>query len=514
VLSETEPAFNAFTNTPDFNVRPTVNGTNVLLAGEASAQTQQVYSAQAGTVVGVQSNTIANAITNFNDTIHGERGGANLHALADGSGAGFLSALQYGQVVAMVAASNAWSTAYGWGNHATNGYVTQTITNGLASETRVVAATNDLDVAISGRGYATNGQPVTLAQLPSHVLTNGALYLTPTDTRAATLPNLTQMSNVWVTATGVGIGTNAPATTLDVNGDTTVRGSVKQNTAASTNYFAGRTGIGTASPAYPFVVSASGGMGLEFGTSGGLGAGPFIQSYDRTTSQNSNLTFYAKDYRFYNSTTAKEVLTTSGGSVGIGTNAPATTLDVNGAATIRGNVNVSGYNITGVNSATVSNLTAASSITLGGEVRTNWHDSAGYAPLFHAYNLAATSYSPAAWSNIANNAIVVDTHGGFSTNTYKYTIPRTGYWLFTAEYGIGAAGTGTYYIRLIDNLAVVKGVGSAYSVNAVTPRPVISAILYMTNNATIQAQVYSEVPSTIYGNNSGDGFIQGQWLHF
>jgi hypothetical protein len=164
-------------------------------------------------------------------------------------------ALQYGQVVAMVAASNAWSTAYGGGNHATNGYVTQTITNGLASEARVVAASNTLDVAISGRGYATNGQPVTLAQLPSQVLTNGALYLTPTDTRAATLPNLTEGSN-WVASAGAfGIGSAGRQIATTVQGATIISNSV------------GRTLSILGATAMPSVLGTPA-LGVAFGGSG------------------------------------------------------------------------------------------------------------------------------------------------------------------------------------------------------------------------------------------------------
>jgi hypothetical protein len=75
----------------------TVGGTNLvdMLAGKVPTNDTRVV----------------NAITNFNDTIHGTRGGLNLHNLADADGAGFYSADHYKAVTSMKGRTNVWNSA-------------------------------------------------------------------------------------------------------------------------------------------------------------------------------------------------------------------------------------------------------------------------------------------------------------------------------------------------------------------------------------------------------------------
>ena len=80
-----------------------------------------------------QTTFVINALTNFTDAIHGTRGGLNLHALADGSGAGFLSADHYKAVQSMKGRTNVWDSAV------TNGQTNVTL--GLASGTTVTRPT-------------------------------------------------------------------------------------------------------------------------------------------------------------------------------------------------------------------------------------------------------------------------------------------------------------------------------------------------------------------------------------
>ncbi|MEI6413888.1 MAG: hypothetical protein WCP34_06445 [Pseudomonadota bacterium] len=91
---------------------PRSNPSNWISLAQVPAQTTQLYVASAGAAAslsaGADSNRLAAALTNMSDSIHGARSGGNLHALADGSGAGFLSALQYLQVVSMAGRTNVW----------------------------------------------------------------------------------------------------------------------------------------------------------------------------------------------------------------------------------------------------------------------------------------------------------------------------------------------------------------------------------------------------------------------
>lgn len=53
--------------------------------------------------------------------------------------------------------TSSWDTAYGWGDHATNGYVTASVTNGLATEAYVIASTSGIhEAGISYADGATN----------------------------------------------------------------------------------------------------------------------------------------------------------------------------------------------------------------------------------------------------------------------------------------------------------------------------------------------------------------------
>jgi hypothetical protein len=63
-------------------------------------------------VTGLQSALDGKVPTNgMNDTIHGARGGLNLHSLADANGAGFYSADHYKAVTSMKGRTNVWDSA-------------------------------------------------------------------------------------------------------------------------------------------------------------------------------------------------------------------------------------------------------------------------------------------------------------------------------------------------------------------------------------------------------------------
>jgi hypothetical protein len=91
-----------------------------------------------------------------------------------------------------------------------------------------------------------------------------------------------------------------------------------------------RVGIGTASPAVKFVVSNAGASGFEVDPSGGVGGGPVLQAYNRSTSAYMAQSYYALSHTFNvgsgGSTRAVDI--TSSGNVGIGTTSPNGALHV------------------------------------------------------------------------------------------------------------------------------------------------------------------------------------------
>jgi hypothetical protein len=94
------------------------------------------------------------------DTIHGARGGLNLHSLADANGAGFYSADHYKAVTSMKGRTNVWDSAI------TNGQTNVVL--GLASGTTVATAT-------------AGSEPATLDQVLSLLESSSTLYLSPSN---------------------------------------------------------------------------------------------------------------------------------------------------------------------------------------------------------------------------------------------------------------------------------------------------------------------------------------------
>ncbi len=122
---------------------------------------------------------------------------------------------------------------------------------------------------------------------------------------------------------------------LSVYDGTTHNFVVKGN---GTTLIQGNVGIGTTSPAVKFVVSNAGASGFEVDPTGGVGSGPVLQAYNRSTSAYMAQSYYALSHTFNvgsgGSTRAVDI--TSAGNVGIGTTSPVVKLQVDGTITSTG----------------------------------------------------------------------------------------------------------------------------------------------------------------------------------
>jgi hypothetical protein len=175
----------------------------------------------------------------------------------------------------------------------------------------------------------------------------------------------------------------------------------------------GNVGIGTTTPALPFVVSNAGSGGLEINHSGGVGGGTYIQSYNRAASVYIHNTNYASSQTWY--TDATRAMDLVSGSLGVGTSSPS--------ARITAQINAGNYLLDLINGSET-----------GFALRTYNHGSASAPGLVFTQGL---------YYGTTENAAIKFYRGGGAT----------GGWLaFTA-------GAGTEYMRIADGGNV--GIGTA-----------------------------------------------------
>ena len=147
----------------------------------------------------------------------------------------------------------------------------------------------------------------------------------------------TAESGLNVTSGNIGIGTDNPSETLDVNGDARFRGAIVGVTTfqddvnigvgGTTAFFdvsTGRLGIGVNNPQRPLEIRAAV-AALRLTDSDNNATTEIIQDFLTTQINNSG----AGDIRF-NNNGSEVIRIDSGGNVGIGTDNPAVALDVNG----------------------------------------------------------------------------------------------------------------------------------------------------------------------------------------
>jgi trimeric autotransporter adhesin len=150
--------------------------------------------------------------------------------------------------------SDNWNTAFGWGNHATSGYL-KTEADGIIGN-EIVNASNGTLVR-SGSG--TGASPFTLGL---NLANSNSWSAVQTFTATSLFPG----SGIWNAAGYVGIGTTSPGATLEVVGNIKMSG--------SSSATAGLSVTGPALGGPPAIEGLSGGGGSvkgQLGTSGGVG---------------------------------------------------------------------------------------------------------------------------------------------------------------------------------------------------------------------------------------------------
>jgi len=240
----------------------------------------------------------------------------------------------------------------------------------------------------------------------------------------------------------VGIGTAAPATTLDVSGTTTLKGTTNLSNNNIINI--ANAGIGTAAPAYKLDVIGSGSDNIvcRLQSGGGNTSTTYVNTgasnLDVGTGSGGHFVYGYGSYPLYFGTNGSEKMRiTSTGNVGIGTSTPEYTLDVNGIV-----------------------KTKNPYLLVTGNQNNNVTSNNG--------------------EKLKFNTIFADTHNGFSTSQYVYTVPRTGYYLIGA--GIYLNSTGRVILIAGGNPQVVfvNGVSSTTYGNSI--------IMYCTQGDAVYLQ--------------------------
>ena len=210
-----------------------------------------------------------------------------------------------GTIAATGGNSTNWNTAYGWGNHASAGYLTS------------YTETDTLD-SVTDRG-ATTTNAVTVGNLTSTGIDDNA---------TSTAITIDSSQNI-------GIGASSPAAKLDVNG------SIQAVQTTGTKIALGATTFVSGS-------STIADYGITYNDEG--------LSFDTNLAGFTNMKFHTNR--------TERLRISPNGNVGIGTTNPTTALDVNGTVTAT-SFSGDGSNLTGISAGVTTGKAIAMAIVFG-----------------------------------------------------------------------------------------------------------------------------------------------------
>jgi hypothetical protein len=162
-------------------------------------------------VTGLQGALDGKVATNgFTDTIHGVRGGLNLHNLADANGAGFYSADHYKAVTSMKGRTNVWDSAVPStpaGIAAAGGVTTNSIPGPGCTDLGATPTVTITGLTVSQRAAPTGVYTVSVAQAASRYV----YALEVTSTNQYVLASNLYLQGSW-SITGTNVLTLVPCT--------------------------------------------------------------------------------------------------------------------------------------------------------------------------------------------------------------------------------------------------------------------------------------------------------------
>ena len=262
----------------------------------------------------------------------------------------------------------------------------------------ITALTSDVTLSGFSAGSATAtiaASAVTSAKILDGTITSADL----TSSVATALWSINGSGDVSRTSGNVGIGTASPVKLLDL-----------QSSSSGTEFLLSLTKPN---------LSSGAGSGLTFGKTLTTDNSAYIYYYDDSTVANRRIGFGNFGY-------ASQMVITNGGKVGIGTNSPTATLDVNGTAKFRAGVN-----------AAVRVITAAGSISV---------TTADYIVCVNKTTGAATTVNLPASPSVGDQYVIKDCKGDANTNNITIT-PAAGNIDGVATYVINTArqSAGIFY---------------------------------------------------------------------
>jgi len=459
-----------------------------------------------------------------------------------------------------------WNTAYGWGNHASAGYLTSASLSGLVPYTGATSAidlgahnftvdTNTLFVDSTnhklGVGTIVPNYTLTIKQ-PSNSTSTG-LQITQADSASsgmvmqfisndAIIKNritgglalgTNDVTRLYINSSGnVGIGTTSPGYALDVSGEirttsnlqlTGVSGvGIKYYTSAITfssggsitynsannigHYFNGSVGIGTTSPVYPLQINGTQGNGWVAG----------FQSTDSVYNGRVLLGSRAAGAGSIQGATntgavGPLIINPDGGNVGIGTNNPVYKLDVNGTLHTLGSMTVQNGNIALNGANTGITHSQGAKLQLVGDGPT-------YPPELRFFSNSGEKFTvkstgnvgiginvPTAYLNIKAGTATAETAPLKFTSGTNLTTPEEG--------AIEFDGTNLYFTdstptrqTLITNSSLATSLGSYIPYTGATGVVTLGANTLSTTSGLITPKIYPSADSTTaFQINKADG---------